>query len=233
MSTNNYAITIAVEEFLDHVSIQTVSDSILEELAPKFDKWEPPYYIYNTKNDFYPFNVDSQLFDVQQEIKGIEYVEDEKLNATPEKIKECMLKIQAKAKKEMDEALDSLDNSSSFAFEVSDDLGQVKVYISKPEEFLTWSDSLIDEFVEYVEENTDADVLAEIESAETEEVLGKLDLNELWKSFQPENRFYLYRWQKDPQNLLQEIIEILDTYTNKISAEDLAVDVYEMISRGE
>jgi hypothetical protein len=114
-------------------------------------------------------------------------------------------------KSEYDKEVENLD--TFLVFDISDDLSKISVLLERPEGDLMWSDDLEDEFIAYIDDNvTDA---------------SDLDLDKLWEDFQPQSRWYLYKWKRNPEDVLKEIIPVIDTYANKLSADNIAVEIYD------
>lgn len=229
MITDNYAINNAIVDFIENQPIPRISDEVCEELAPKFDSYEAPYFIYDTKVSPITFDLDAQLSGIKSDLNHIEYVEDAKLNLSDEQIKEAATKVFAKFKKEFQENIANL--SFNWAYEISDDLSIVKIMESKPDEDLMWSEDATNEFIRYVEEHADKNKdFTDVEYLSSGEIQELLDLDTLWSEFHPENQWYLFTWKRDPQTALQEIIDAIDDYVNSCDSDNVAVEVYDMYS---
>lgn len=230
MFTDNYDINEASLNFIEHQSIPNLSDEIYLELAPKFTDYQAPYFICKVENTPNTFDLNSEFSGIKSDFEQIEYVEDKPLNLSDEQIKAGAQKVIAKFKKEYEQEIASL--SFTWNFEISSDLSIIKIQDDKPEEDLMWAENAAQEFIDHVEKSISKEkqdwILDELDGLSIKEIQQYLELSSLWISFKPETKYYLYAWKRDPQSALQEILQAMDSYSDKLSTDNIAVDVYEM-----
>lgn len=230
MFTDNYAVDMAISKFLEEQPIPKLEDSIFLELAQEFDDYEAPYFLYKTKMDYNTFDLNNDFSGIKSEFETIENVEHVNLHLSDEELKLDAQKVLDKFKNEYEQNLGSL--ALNWEFDVSKDLGLIRIMDFKPEENLTWSDDAEKEFIDFIEETVPEETKESIlkEDLEYDEIQEKLDLDSLWEQFQPESKWYLYQWTRDPQTVLHDIVQVLNDYVNKLDPEEIAMEIWDLHS---
>lgn len=224
MITDNYAINNSIIDFLERQSIPNLSDEIYLELAPKFTSYQTPFFIYSQEKSI----TTPDFYDIKSDLEQIEFVEKSSLNLTDSQIKSKLEDFLNQHQKDFQQEISNL--SLNWVYQINKDLTEIKIQVDKPEEDLTWSDSAFSNFVEYLEENLPKLDLDEVEQLSSEELQQYLNLSKLWKQFKPESRWYLYQWKRDPQNALQEILDAIQNYQDKLNSDSIALEIYEFYS---
>lgn len=227
--TDNYRVNNAIIDFMEEQSIPDLDVSVYLDLAPEFDDYQSPYFIYHTRFDSNDFNLNVEFDDIKSDFETIVRAENSNLKVSDEQLKSEALKVLESFKKDCREELDSL--SFNWVFDISDNMNLVRLMSYDPEEDLTWSSSAVEDFSEYIEDELSEDKKSEILALEEDvDVSEHLDLYGLWKSFKPQSRWYLYSWERDPKTALNEIIDVINSYRNKLDSDTIALEIYDRMS---
>lgn len=226
---DNYRVNNAIIDFLEERVIPDLDASVYLELAPEFDDYQAPYFIYHTHFNSNDFNLESEFDDIKSDFEMIIRTEMPNFKISDEKLKAEALKVLEYFKSECRYELDHL--RSSWTFDVSEDMDLIRLMLYKPEEELTWSSSAVDDFSEYIEENVSDEKKKQILASEETDISEELNLYELWRSFKPQSRWYLYSWERNPEDSLHEVMDIINDYKNKLDSDTIALEIYDRISK--